>query len=217
MAASNSASASTPVDSPTVPRPRPSVAPTTPEVEALPSPAGSAVSVDSPVYSPTAVTTQLNASQAFNVLMATDPPEFTAGETNKWWAANPQLPAYSLFAPSWCDAVRQHTCVHNFSLQPNSATPAVYSTYYLHSTKRTMTKLFSEGDLKSRYLFGSALQCCLHQVAHDHFELSNSKLAEDSIVLQLNVKDDFVTTEGRTVVNGFVERLSSEQCRLGAH
>eukprot|EP00971_Amphidinium_carterae_P175313 3475300-Amphidinium_carterae.1 len=148
---------------------------------------------------------QMNASEAFTLLMSdNDPPELTASATCEWWNADDKLAAYQLFAPSWCDAVRHHSCIHSYSAQPNAATPEGFSTMYLHSTKQTMQRLFVEGNLKSRYLFSSAMQCCLHQVAHDHFELSNSKIADDSIILQMNIKDDFVASEGREAINGYV-------------
>eukprot|EP00971_Amphidinium_carterae_P254365 5049757-Amphidinium_carterae.1 len=81
---------------------------------------------------------ELSPTEALNELFATDPPEFTAETTNQWWAADSQIQAYSLFSPTWVDKVREHTCVHSFSLQPNSA-PEEYSCYYLHSTKKTIT------------------------------------------------------------------------------
>eukprot|EP00971_Amphidinium_carterae_P060126 1189875-Amphidinium_carterae.1 len=71
-----------------------------------------------------------------------------------------------------------------------------------------MTKLVAEGDLKSRYLFRSALQCAFHQIAHDHFELSQSCIREDSVILQLHVKDAFIEEHGRQAINGFLKSVS---------
>eukprot|EP00971_Amphidinium_carterae_P171085 3390650-Amphidinium_carterae.1 len=54
-----------------------------------------------------------------------------------------------------------------------------------------------------RYVFDSLTQCIAHQVSHHHYALSASTLKEDSIVLQVLIKSDWLETTGRAAVNGY--------------
>eukprot|EP00971_Amphidinium_carterae_P205288 4074499-Amphidinium_carterae.1 len=63
-------------------------------------------------------------------------------------------------------------------------------------------------DFQNRFLFRSGLQCAMHQLAHHHFQLSQSAIKHDSIILQLLVKNTHLEQHGQEAVNGFCKSLS---------
>eukprot|EP00971_Amphidinium_carterae_P282621 5610718-Amphidinium_carterae.1 len=79
---------------------------------------------------------------------------------------------------------------------------------YLHSSKQNAARLLKEGNLKQRFLFTSGIQCSLHRVAHDHFGLSNAKIVQGTIIMQISLKEEFISNEGRAARNGFVGSVS---------
>eukprot|EP00971_Amphidinium_carterae_P073344 1450254-Amphidinium_carterae.1 len=59
------------------------------------------------------------------------------------------------------------------------------------------------GDYGSRYMFPSLVQAVAHQVAHHHFGFSSSTLREDSVVIHLLVKSEWMASNGRSAINGY--------------
>eukprot|EP00971_Amphidinium_carterae_P134573 2667134-Amphidinium_carterae.1 len=83
-----------------------------------------------------------------------------------------------------------------------------FSLWYLHSSVATLKRLTSEGDLQSKFLFKSGLQCAFHQLAHHHFQLSVSSIRPDSIILQVLVKNTHIEEHGKEATNGWCKSMS---------
>eukprot|EP00971_Amphidinium_carterae_P303265 6025948-Amphidinium_carterae.1 len=49
----------------------------------------------------------------------------------------------------------------------------------------------------------SLVQCVAHQVSHHHYQLSGSTLRDDSVIIHLLVKSDWVESKGHTATNGY--------------
>eukprot|EP00971_Amphidinium_carterae_P082496 1631564-Amphidinium_carterae.1 len=52
----------------------------------------------------------------------------------------------------------------------------------------------ASANFGQRYIFSSMVQCIAHQVSHHHYSLSASALKEDSIVLQVLIKNEWLET-----------------------
>eukprot|EP00971_Amphidinium_carterae_P138894 2752773-Amphidinium_carterae.1 len=91
-------------------------------------------------------------------------------------------------------------------MQPEA--PEGSDCWYIHTSKSTMTRMVASGELQSRYLFKSRVQCAFHQIAHDHFGLSQSQIRADSVIMQLHLPDAFIEEHGSQAVNGFLKSVS---------
>eukprot|EP00971_Amphidinium_carterae_P033848 666607-Amphidinium_carterae.1 len=114
---SNSASASAPVASPTVPKPKPSAAP--PDLEELP-PAESAQSVQSSAseVQDAPNLALLSPAAAFDLLHS-DFISLSPRQVATWWSHDHMTPMYKVMSGPWSELLQQHAAVHFLSEEPD--------------------------------------------------------------------------------------------------
>eukprot|EP00971_Amphidinium_carterae_P174434 3457818-Amphidinium_carterae.1 len=112
-----------------------------------------------------------------------------------------------LLCPTWQKKLTDHAVIHALSHGPSEGDDPITGRVriWVHSTESSISKMIESGNLGCRYTFVSAISCGLHRVAHSHFGLSAATLRAGTLLLGLEVSEDWLIHNGQLAVNGYSE------------
>eukprot|EP00971_Amphidinium_carterae_P022682 447407-Amphidinium_carterae.1 len=219
---------------PSAPKPKPSAAPTEVEVVDINLPqatqAAEEVTSPSPLYSPVTVESsstdssssdiespspdlrKMPVDEAWEILKICEAQDIQMSprKSDAFWRADSLYGITKLMCPTWQSKVIENAIIHHLSHPPSEGADAESGRVrvWVHSSISSLNQMLASGDLGCRYTFVSAIQCAMHRVAHSHFGLSAAVLKPDTILLELEIAEDWLINHGQLAVNGFTESVS---------
>eukprot|EP00971_Amphidinium_carterae_P070241 1389715-Amphidinium_carterae.1 len=112
-------------------------------------------------------------------------------------------------APSWFNLIKRHACVHYLTVQPSDGATDNRLTLWIHSSLETLDRLVTQkADLGQRFAFFSPAQAGLHRVAHSHYGLSAATLKDNTVLVAVELKEEYVCDHGGSCQNGYMSSIS---------